>query len=224
METVLFPLVFFGPTRQAHGVDTAAEQTERTEQAQRTLRLRLRRQVEWVPVAALVLLVVWGIAVATMLEGPNGTAGGIAMSVAGVPVAALAVSSAGHLVRPLRITVDADGLTVRLPLWPARTVPWSDISAVSEAPGAAPDGLPSASVSASPPYVVVDCRGPVGGLPPTCRPRAAYRRLAPALGRPAGAGGLCFETQVFDLDPAELIGAVRTYAPVGLTATDETRQ
>ncbi|NUK03941.1 PH domain-containing protein [Streptomyces lunaelactis] len=173
----------------------------------KTLRLRLRRQVEWVPVAALVLAVVWGIAVGTVVEGPNGTAGGIAMSVVGVPIAVLAVSGAGHLVRPLRVRADAEGLTVRLPTWPGRTVPWSAIS----------------RVSASPRYVVVEGRAPVGKLPRTCRLRAAYRRLAASEGSDTGEG-LCFETQVFDLDPAELLDAIRQYAPVGLTVTDETRQ
>ncbi|MEV6394349.1 hypothetical protein AB0M39_06115 [Streptomyces sp. NPDC051907] len=179
----------------------------------RTLRLRLRRQVEWAPVAAIVLLVVWAVAVASIVEGPNGTAGGIAMSVLGVPLAVIAVSSAAHLVRPLSVTVDADGLTVRLPAWPARCVPWSQISAVSLAPD-----------EDQPRYVLVDCRAPVGGLPCTCRPRAAYRRLADTLHRPARAEGLCFETAVFDLDPAEMIGAVRAYAPVGLAAAHETGQ
>jgi pimeloyl-ACP methyl ester carboxylesterase len=63
------------------------------------LTLRLRRQVEWVPVAALVLLVVWGVAVASIVEGPNGTAGAIALSVVGVLVAVLA--AAPHRVRRL---------------------------------------------------------------------------------------------------------------------------
>ncbi|HZX39579.1 MAG TPA: PH domain-containing protein [Streptomyces sp.] len=183
------------------------------------LTLRLRRQVEWVPVAALVLLVGWGIAVASIVEGPNGTAGAIALSVVGVPVAVIAVSSAGHLVRPLRVRVDADGLTVRLPTWPARTVPWSAVSGVREhVPRAESYG------GASGRYVVVDCDATVGRLPRTCRVRAAYRRLAPDQDRAADGHGLCFETQIFDLDPAELLDAVRQYAPVGLTITDETRR
>lgn len=161
--------------------------------------------MEWVPVAALVLLVVWGIAVAAIVEGPNGTAGGIALSVLGVPIALIAVSCAAHLVRPLGLTVDADGLTVRLPAWPARTVPWSAVR----------------GVSASSRYVFVDCEAPVGKLPRTCRLRAAHRRLGPELERPGG-DGLCFETQVFDVDPAELLDAIRQYAPTGITITDET--
>ncbi|MGW0554073.1 hypothetical protein ACWDZ6_07730 [Streptomyces sp. NPDC002926] len=170
--------------------------------------LRLRRQVEWVPVAALVLAVVWGIAAGSIVDGPNGTAGGIAMAVVGVPIAVLAVSCVGHLVRPLRVSADAAGLTVRLPVWPARTVPWSGIS----------------RVTALPQYVIVGCRAPVGKLPRTCRLRAAYRRLAPAPNSAASGQGLCFETQVFDLDPAELLDAIRRYAPVGLRMTDETRR
>ncbi|HET6360348.1 hypothetical protein [Streptomyces sp.] len=169
------------------------------------LQLRLRRRVEWVPVAALVLLVVWGIAVAAIVEGPNGTAGGIALSALGVPIALIAVSCAAHLVRPLGLTVDADGLTVRLPAWPARTVPWSTVRGVSASSG----------------YVFVDCEAPVGKLPRTCRLRAAHRRLGPELERPGG-DGLCFETQVFDVDPAELLDAIRQYAPTGITITDET--
>lgn len=165
-----------------------------------TLQLRLKRRVEWVPVAALVLAVVWGIAVAAIVEGPNGTAGGIAMSVVGVPIAVLAVSCAGHLVRPLRVTADAAGLTVRLPLWPSRTVPWQDIGAVSE----------------SARYVVVECDEPVGRLPRSCRLRAAHRRLAPDLGLPADAAGLCFETQIFDFEPVEMLAAMGEYAPEGL--------
>ncbi|WP_142212937.1 hypothetical protein [Streptomyces sp. SLBN-118] len=170
-----------------------------------TLQLRLRRRVEWVPVAALVLLVVWGIAVAAIVEGPNGTAGGIALSVVGVPLALVAVSCAGHLVRPLGVSADAHGLTVRLPLWPARTVPWSAVRAADASSG----------------YVFVDCDAPVGKLPRTCRLRAAYRRIGPELGR-LGGDGLCFETQVFDVDPAELLDAIRQYAPPGITITDET--
>ena len=150
--------------------------------------------------AALVLVVVWGIAVAAIVDGPNGTAGGIAMSVVGVPVAVLALSCAGHLVRPLRVTADAAGLTVRLPLWPARTVPWEDIAAVS----------------GSARYVVVECDEPVGRLPRTCRLRAAHRRLAPDLGLPADATGLCFETQIFDFEPVEMLAAMGQYAPEGL--------
>ncbi|MET7617438.1 hypothetical protein [Streptomyces sp. NPDC005408] len=169
-----------------------------------TLRLRLRRRVEWVPVAALVLLVAWGISVAAIVDGPNGIAGGIALSVVGVPVAVIALSCAGHLVRPLGVTVDADGLTVRLPTWPVRTVPWSEMR----------------GVSASSPYILLDCDAPVGKLPRTCRLRAAYRRLAPELERPGG-DGLCFETQVFDVEAAELLDAIRQYAPTGLTITDD---
>ncbi|MFF7199807.1 PH domain-containing protein [Streptomyces sp. NPDC008141] len=163
------------------------------------LRLRLRRRAEWVPLAAIVLLVVWGIATASIVDGPNGTSGGIALAVVGVPVAVFAVSCAAHLVRPMRLTVDAGGLEVRLPLWPARTVPWSRIT----------------GVSAPPDHVVVDCAALVGGLPPTCRPRAAYRRLAADLGRPAGGQGLCFETRVFDLEAAELLDAIARHAPQG---------
>ncbi|MET7717284.1 hypothetical protein [Streptomyces sp. NPDC005407] len=51
-----------------------------------------------------------------------------------------------------------------------------------------------------------------------------YRRLAPELDRSSDGNGLCFETQILDLDPAELLDAVGQYAPVGLAATDETRQ
>lgn len=49
---------------------------------------------------------------------------------------------------------------------------------------------------------------------------------APGDGVARAATGLCFETRVFDPDPdpAELLGAIGQYAPVGLAFAVETRQ
>lgn len=47
---------------------------------------------------------------------------------------------------------------------------------------------------------------------------------APGDGVARAGSGLCFETRVFDPDPAELLGAIGQYAPVGLAFAVETRQ
>ncbi|WP_158685721.1 hypothetical protein [Streptomyces purpureus] len=179
------------------------------------LTLRLRRRVELVPVAAVVTAVAWAVATAAVAGGPNGALAGALMALVGIALAAYAVTFAGYVVRPLRLDLDPGGLTVRLPTWPARTVPWASVT------GAAALALRTGSTVRT--VVVVDLAPGERHLPRTCRPAAMYRKLAPALGRP-GRTGLCFEGQIFDIEPAELLAALRAHAPAAVPVEDRTAQ
>ncbi|MFE2378589.1 hypothetical protein [Streptomyces sp. NPDC059398] len=167
--------------------------------------LRLRGKLQWVPVAAVVVLVAWVVAIPPVVSGEYGAVGGTLMVIAGLLLAFFTVTFVGYLVRPLRLAPGDGGLTVRLPLWPARTVPWPAVSgvAVTEAAEGGRTGT----------HVVVDFAPGTEALPRFCRPRSMYRRLAPALGRGERAQGLCIEAQVFDVDPAGLVALIGEYAP-----------
>ncbi|MCX4722804.1 hypothetical protein ACIPW9_32575 [Streptomyces sp. NPDC090052] len=174
--------------------------------------LRLRGKLQWVPVAAVVVLVAWVVAIPPVVSGAYGAVGGTLMVIAGLLLAFFTATFVGYLVRPLRLAPGADGLTVHLPLWPARTVPWSAVAGV-----AAADVTEGGRTSA---HVVVDFSPEAEALPRFCRPRSMYRRLAPSLGRSEQAQGLCIEAQVFDVDPAGLVALIREYAPGGIPVSD----
>lgn len=170
--------------------------------------LRLRGKLQWVPVAAVVVLVAWVLAIPPVVDGAYGAVGGTLMVIAGIFLAFFTVTFVGYLVRPLRLTVSGEGLTVRLPTWPARTVPWSALARVADET-VTTGGRTSA-------YVVVDFTQGTQALPRLCRPRSMYRRIAPAIGRAEGTQGLCIEEQVFELDAAGLLAAVREHAPADM--------
>lgn len=170
--------------------------------------LRLRGKLQWVPVGAVIVLVAWAMAVPPVIHGAYGAVGGTLMVIAGVFLAVFTVTFVGYLVRPLRLAADQDGLTVRLPVWRARTVPWAALTGVS--------GLVVTTGGRTSSYVVMDLAPGDGVLPRLCRPRSMYRRLAPATGRRDGAHGLCFEEQVFELDPAALLAMIKECAPSDL--------
>ncbi|MFJ5289520.1 MULTISPECIES: hypothetical protein [unclassified Streptomyces] len=174
--------------------------------------LRLRRKLRWVPVAAVVVLVAWVVAIPPVVSGAYGAVGGTLMVIAGLLLAFFTATFVGYLVRPLRLAPGDGGLTVRLPLWPARTVPWSAVTGV-----AAAEVTEGGRTGA---HVVVDFAPGAEALPRFCRPRSMYRRLAPSLGRGGQAQGLCFEAQVFDVDPAGLVALIREYAPGGVPVSD----
>ncbi|WP_327299887.1 hypothetical protein [Streptomyces sp. NBC_01197] len=174
--------------------------------------LRLRGKLQWVPVAAVVALVAWVVAIPPVVSGAYGAVGGPLMVIAGLLLAFFTATFVGYLVRPLRLAPGADGLTVRLPSWPARTVPWSAVAGV-----AAAEVTEGGRTSA---HLVVDFAPGAEALPRFCRPRSMYRRLAPSLGRGEQAQGLCVEAQVFDVDPAELVALIREYAPGGVPVGD----
>ncbi|WP_406153305.1 hypothetical protein OG217_06395 [Streptomyces sp. NBC_01023] len=174
--------------------------------------LRLRGKLQWVPVAAVVVLVAWVVAIPPVVSGAYGAVGGTLMVIAGLLLAFFTATFVGYLVRPLRLAPGADGLTVRLPSWPSRTVPWSAVAGVAAAE-VAEGGRTSA-------HVVVDFAPGTEALPRFCRPRSMYRRLAPSLGRDERAQGLCVEAQVFDVDPAELVALIREYAPGSVPVGD----
>ncbi|MER0449161.1 hypothetical protein ABR738_32185 [Streptomyces sp. Edi4] len=174
--------------------------------------LRLRRPVTWVPLAALAVTVIWWLAVDSVLDGPNGGVAGSVMAVAGVALTAVAALLAGYLLRPLRIEVEADTFTVRLPTWLAGRVDWDEVDAVS-----------AVAVRAGPKvrrFLVVNLRSPA--LPRVSRPRAMYRRLGSVLTPDGGAHGLCFEEQVFAFDAVEVLARVRRFAPAEVTVEDRT--
>ncbi|MFE9401118.1 hypothetical protein ACFYNY_05005 [Streptomyces sp. NPDC006530] len=176
--------------------------------------LRLRRALIWVPLAAIAVAVIWALAAAAVFDGPNGAVAGPVMAAAGVVVLVAAATFAGYLLRPLRLDVDADAFTVRLPTWLAGRTDWDEVSAVS-----------AVAVRSGPRvrrFLVVDLRSPA--LPWISRPRAMYRRLAPVLGRAKGAHGLCFEEQLFDFDATAVLDAVRRLAPAEVAVEDRTAQ
>ncbi|MET9364795.1 hypothetical protein ABZX93_28320 [Streptomyces sp. NPDC006632] len=176
--------------------------------------LPLRRPLIWVPLASIAVAVVWWLAVAAVFDGPNGDVAGPVMAVAGVVLLGVAAVFVGYLLRPLRIDVDADTLTVRLPTWLAGRIDWDDVGAVS-----------AIALRTGPKvrrFLVVDLRSPA--LPYVSRPRSMYRRLAPVLGRPAGAHGLCFEEQLFAFDAAAALEEVRRLAPAEVAVDDRTAQ
>lgn len=174
--------------------------------------LRLRGKLQWVPVAAVVVLVAWVLAIPPVVSGAYGAVGGTLMVIAGLLLAFFTATFVGYLVRPLRLTPDADGLTVRLPSWPTRTVPWTAVAGVSAAE--VTEGGRTGT------HVVVDFEPGAGALPRFCRPRSMYRRLAPSLGRSEQAQGLCIEAQVFDMDPDGLVALIREWAPAGVPVSD----
>ncbi|MFF4182923.1 hypothetical protein ACFYZ9_07025 [Streptomyces sp. NPDC001691] len=182
--------------------------------AARPVVLRLRRTLIWVPLAAIAVAVLWCVAAASVFDGPNGGFAGPVMAVSGVAVLVAAATFAGYLVRPLRIDVDADALTVRLPTWLAGRIDWDDVTAVT--------ALAVRTGTRVRRFLVVDLRSPA--LPYISRPRSMYRRLAPALGRAEHAHGLCFEEQVFDFDAAELLGVVAAFAPDEVAVENRTVQ
>ncbi|WP_328320752.1 hypothetical protein [Streptomyces sp. NBC_00388] len=181
-------------------------------QGQADMALRLRGKLQWVPVGAVVVLVAWVMAIPPVASGAYGAVGGTLMVIAGLLLAFFAATFAGYLLRPLRLAAGPDGLTVRLPLWPARTVPWPTVTGVTGA-GTVGGGRAGA-------HVVVDFAPGADVLPRFCRPRSMYRRLAPSLGRGERAEGLCIEAQVFDVDPAELVAFIREHAPGGVPVSD----
>ncbi|NDZ81344.1 hypothetical protein G3I19_22985 [Streptomyces sp. SID10853] len=174
--------------------------------------LRLRGKLQWVPVAAVVVLVAWVLAIPPVVSGAYGAIGGTLMVIAGLLLAFFTATFVGYLVRPLRLTPDADGLVVRLPSWPTRTVPWTAVAGVAAAE--VTEGGRTGT------HVVVDFEPGAGALPRFCRPRSMYRRLAPSLGRGERAQGLCIEAQVFDVDPAGLVALIREHAPSGVPVGD----
>ncbi|MFG3282011.1 hypothetical protein [Streptomyces sp. NPDC048111] len=176
--------------------------------------LRLRRSLTWVPLAAAVAVVIWGLAAVAVFDGPNGDVAGPVMSAAGLVLFAAAATFVGYLVRPLRLDVDADTFTVRLPTWLAGRVDWDDVSAVT-----------AVAVRSGPKvrrFLVLDLRSPA--LPYISRPRSMYRRLAPVLGRAPGAHGLCFEEQLFVFDACAVASLVRRFAPAEVAVEDRTAQ
>lgn len=150
-------------------------------QGQADMALRLRGKLQWVPVGAVVVLVAWVMAIPPVASGAYGAVGGTLMVIAGLLLAFFAATFAGYLLRPLRLAAGPDGLTVRLPLWPARTVPWPTVTGVTGA-GTVGGGRAGA-------HVVVDFAPGADVLPRFCRPRSMYRRLAPSLGRGSGRRG-----------------------------------
>ncbi|MEV8564805.1 hypothetical protein AB0436_04320 [Streptomyces sp. NPDC051322] len=170
--------------------------------------LRLRGKLQWVPVGAVIVLAAWVVAIPPVMHGAYGAIGGTLMVIAGVLLAVFTVTFVGYLVRPLRIEAREAGLTVRLPTWPTRTVPWAALAGVS--------GVVVASGGRTRSYVVVDFAPGADALPGLCRPRSMYRRLGPAMERGEGAKGLCLEEEVFVLDPAGLLAAIGRCAPAGV--------
>lgn len=175
--------------------------------------LRLRGKLQWIPVAAVVVVIAWAAATGSVFDGPNqGSVAGVMMVIGGVLLAAIAVAFVGHLVRPMRVRADADGLTVRLPAWPGATLPWAGLAAVSAV--AVTEGGRTRQ------FVVVDYAPGTAALPRLSRTRATYGRIAPELGRDEDARGLVFEEQIFDFDPAELLVLIRQSAPSELPVSD----
>jgi hypothetical protein len=197
------------PTDQALRVENSASATQ---PGAAPIVLRLRRTLIWVPLAAIAVAVIWCIAAASVFDGPNSGFAGPVMAVSGVAVLVAAATFAGYLLRPLRLDVDADALTVRLPTWPAGRIDWDDVTAVTAVAVRAGHKVRR--------FLVVDLRSPA--LPYISRPRSMYRRLAPVLGRAKGAHGLCFEEQIFDFDAAGLLDAVRGFAPAEVAVENRT--
>ncbi|MEV0091176.1 hypothetical protein [Streptomyces sp. NPDC050738] len=191
----------------------SADSTAYTAQAEEGITLRLRGKLQWIPVAAVVVVIAWAAATGSVFDGPNqGAVAGIMMVIGGVLLAAIAVAFAAHLVRPMRVRADADGLTVRLPAWPGSTLPWDALAGVSAV--AVTEG------SRTRQYVVVDYAPDTAALPRLSRARATYGRIAPQLGRDDDAQGLVFEEQIFDFDPAGLLALIRQSAPAALPVSD----
>ncbi|MFK0177835.1 hypothetical protein ACIQVR_17825 [Streptomyces xanthochromogenes] len=176
--------------------------------------LRLRRALLWVPLASVVVLAVWYIAAAAMFDGPNGGVAGPVMAVAGVFLLLAAATALGYLLRPLRIDVDDDAFTVRLPTWLAGRIDWDEVNAVTAVAVRTDRRVRR--------FLVVDLRSPA--LPYGSRPRSMYRRLAPVLGRAKGTHGLCFEEQLFDFEAAQVLAVVRPFAPAEVAVEDRTAE
>ncbi|MFI5806954.1 hypothetical protein [Streptomyces sp. NPDC051561] len=176
------------------------------------IELPLRRLVMALPVAAAVVTVMWGYTIAAVIGGPNSTLSAALMSALGLLLLFVTVTYVGYAVRPLSIAAGPGGLSVRLPLFPERTLPWDDLLSVRAV------GVRGAQ------FVVVEARESEVSLPYVCRPRAAYRRLSLMTGNAMRAkAGLCFERQVFELVPEDVLGLVRSYAPPTLQVEDQRR-
>ncbi|GAA1359558.1 hypothetical protein [Streptomyces beijiangensis] len=199
-------------TNSADGTAHTADPAH-TARAEDGITLRLRGKLQWIPVAAVVVVIAWAAATGSVFDGPNqGAVAGTMMVIGGVLLAAIAVAFAGHLVRPMRVRAGAEGLMVRLPSWPGSSIPWAGLSGVS--------AVAVAEGGRTRQFVVVDYAPGTAALPRLSRVRATYGRIAPQLGRDEGAQGLVFEEQIFDFDPAELLAAVRGAAPQGLQVSD----
>jgi hypothetical protein len=180
--------------------------------AETRIELPLRRALVALPVAAVVVTVIWGYTIAALIEGPNSTLSATLMSALGLLLLFVAVTYVGYAVRPLSIAAGPRGLSVRLPLYPERTLPWDDLVSVRAI------GVRGAQ------FVIVEARESEGSLPYICRPRAAYRRLSLMTGSAMQVKeGLCFERQVFELVPEDVLGMVRSYAPERLQVVDQRR-
>ncbi|MFD3515024.1 hypothetical protein [Streptomyces sp. NPDC058657] len=183
-----------------------------TDAAVTRIELPLRRVLVALPVAAVVVTVLWGYTIAAVLEGPDPALSATLMSALGSLLLFVAVTYVGYAVRPLSIAAGPSGLSVRLPLYPERTLPWDDVLSVRAM------GVRGAQ------FVVVEARESAGSLPYVCRPRAAYRRLSLMTGTAMQVKeGLCFERQVFELVPEDVLGMVRSYAPARLQVVDQRR-
>lgn len=199
------------PTHQALRVENSANAARPTAAP---IVLGLRPALRWIPLASVVALGAWYLAVAAIFDGPNGGVAGPVMAVSGVALLVVAVTFVGYLLRPLRIDVDIDALTVRLPTWLAGRVDWDEVSAVTAV--AVRTGRHVRR------FLVVDLRSPA--LPHVSRPRSMYRRLAPVLGRAKGAHGLCFEEQLFDFDAAQVLTVVGRFTPAEVVVEDRTAE
>ncbi|MEU9191728.1 hypothetical protein [Streptomyces hundungensis] len=176
--------------------------------------LRLRRALVWVPLTAIGAAVLSADNTAAVFDGPNGVVAGSFMAVMGLFILFAAVTFTGYLLRPLRLDVDADAFTVRLPTWLAGRTDWDEVRVVS-----AVAVRTGAKVRR---FLVVDLRSP--GLPYLSHPRSMYRRLAPVLGRTKGVHGLCFEEQIFDFEATDVLDAVRRLAPAEVIVEDRTAE
>lgn len=196
---------------------THAEDPQGPQDAVRTedtrIELPLRRLVMALPIAAAVVTVMWGYTVYAVVDGANNaTLSGALMSALGLLLAFVAVTYVGYAVHPLSIAAGPRGLSVRLPIYPERTVPWDDLLSVRAV------GVRGAQ------FVIVEARDSAGSLPYICRPRAAYRRLSLMTGGAAQVKqGLCFERHVFELVPEDVLGMIRAHAPQGLQVEDQRR-
>ncbi|MCX5203147.1 hypothetical protein OG897_17035 [Streptomyces sp. NBC_00237] len=184
----------------------------RTEDAR--IELPLRGVVKALPVAAVVVTVMWGYTVFAVVDGGNNAAlSGTLMSALGLLLLFVAVTYVGYLVRPLTLGAGPDGVSVRLPLLAERTIAWDDLLTVRAV------GVRGAQ------FVIVEARESARGtLPYVSRPRAAYRRLSLMTGSaPQVKQGLCFETYVFAFAPEDVLRLVRTYAPPRFHVEDQRR-
>ncbi|GAA3486495.1 PH domain-containing protein [Streptomyces cremeus] len=175
------------------------------------MELPLRGVVRAMPIAAVVVTVMWGYTVFAVVRGGNNAAlSGALMSLLGLLLLFVTVTYCGYLVRPLTLGADRDGVSVRLPLLAERTIPWDDVLAVRVA------GVRAGQ------FLIVEARASsAGALPYVSRPRAAYRRFSLMTGSaPRVKQGLCFETYVFAFALDDALRMLRAYAPPTLYVED----